>query len=272
MTHCQIENKWFCLIYASESSYQFTYSIHKHYKALRMEVSHPHRRRWRSHQTGSAPQPGCGRWCRFVRPRHTPPPPRGRLSETNRNSSVKRHLWLKTSLELDTTTDCSTCYITVLTVIDDGSCQNCSFFSFYPFRQLTGGLQWIPGVCHICVTRNIVCTSVHLPFPLIYFQCLLLVAAKFSLKICYHVFLSFLFGFCDMWPACSKETVSSFMPSLLLIDLFYVISQDKFLTVTSSFCRANSWWSTCTDHSSCSELSINFRVPSTCESRRNVRN
>lgn len=33
------------------------------------------------------------------------------------------------------------------------------------------------------------------------------------------------------------------------------------LTVTSSFCSAKSWWSTWTDHSSCSELSINFRVP-----------
>lgn len=33
------------------------------------------------------------------------------------------------------------------------------------------------------------------------------------------------------------------------------------LTVTSSFCRAKSWWSTCTDHRSCSELSISFKVP-----------
>lgn len=39
------------------------------------------------------------------------------------------------------------------------------------------------------------------------------------------------------------------------------------LTVTSSFCSANSWWSTWTDHSSCSELSISFRVPVRCKGR-----
>lgn len=33
------------------------------------------------------------------------------------------------------------------------------------------------------------------------------------------------------------------------------------LTVTSSFSRAKSWWSTCTDHSSLSASSMSFRVP-----------
>lgn len=37
------------------------------------------------------------------------------------------------------------------------------------------------------------------------------------------------------------------------------------LTVTSSFCSANSWWSTWTDHSSCSQLSISLRVPARCK-------
>lgn len=46
---------------------------------FKLQIPHPHRRHWRSRRTGSARQSDCGQWCRFDRPRRTPPPPPGHL-------------------------------------------------------------------------------------------------------------------------------------------------------------------------------------------------